>query len=433
MERATYGGSPHFALLPVGNVTVSPTNLHFDIAVKIDGTETGYKATKDYVLSASQEPWFETAGIIRFFINAGFTSNGSVNIGLKWDKLTRKPLTGTTLADYHNPDVIEYKWGEYDGALSGQYLYISGEVEEVKVSEGDITASAEDDTDAPDQKGPWGTAIPIAVGAGIIGYLTHLINKLRKRRKANAKDQQDEDNSDDNDDDEEDDDEEEPDQLEMKFYKDFDGTLISGDVAQRVSACIVRHPAKGGEWVDENLTRQIEITSADNYLEVEDDGMVNGWRSCFVSAPQDDNPPEEGVVKFRLSVDRGTYTNRVHFRIEKGEIQFGQENLTIPAQYESVLELPFLVPGFEGENGVTAYITDSEGNEGDYGVDVYWDDQKKHHFARILDNVKDPAKDEGIPGQYLTYTLHVEAKNDRGTKLEGTLPVLRFYMGLAVE
>ncbi|SEA14974.1 hypothetical protein SAMN05216462_0804 [Xylanibacter ruminicola] len=432
VERATYGGSPHFALLPVGNVTVSPTNLHFDIAVKIDGTETGYKATKDYVLSASQEPWFETAGIIRFFINAGFASNGSVNIGLKWDKLTRKPLTGTTLADYHNPDVIEYKWGEYDGALSGQYLYISGKVEEVKVSEGDITASAEDDTEAPDEKGPWGTAIPAAVAAGIIGYLTHLINKLRKRRKGNAKDQQDEDDSDDNEE-EDDDDEEEPDQLEMKFYKDFDGTLISGDVAQRVSACIVRHPAKGGEWVDENLTRQIEITSADNYLEVEDDGMVNGWRSCFVSAPQDDNPPEEGVVKFRLSVDRGTYTNRVHFRIEKGEIQFGQENLTIPAQYESVLELPFLVPGFEGENGVTAYITDSEGNEGDYGVDVYWDAQKKHHFAHIRDKVKDPAKDEGIPGQYLSYTLHVEAKNDRGTKLEGTLPVLRFYMGLAVE
>ena len=432
VERATYGGSPHFALLPVGNVTVSPTNLHFEMVQRAESTEAGYKGTKDYVLSASQEPWFETAGIIRFFIMAGFASNGSVNIGLKWDKLTRKPLTGTTLQDYDDPDVLEYKWGEYDGARSGQYLYISGEVEEVKVSEGDITASAEDDTDAPDEKGPWGTAIPIAVGAGIIGYLTHLINKLRKRRKANAKDQQDEDNSDDNDD-EDDDDDEEPDQLEMKFYKDFDGTLISGDAAQRVSACIVRHPAKGGEWVDENLTRQIEITSADNYLEVEDDGMVNGWRSCFVSAPQDDNPPEEGVVKFRLSVDRGTYTNRVHFRIEKGEIQFGQENLTIPAQYESVLELPFLVPGFEGENGVTAYITDSEGNEGDYGVDVYWDAQKKHHFARILDNVKDPAKDEGIPGQYLTYTLHVEAKNDRGTKLEGTLPVLRFYMGLAVE
>ncbi len=432
VERATYGGSPHFALLPVGNVTVSPTNLHFDIITGSESTGARYKGTKDYVLSASQEPWFETAGIIRFFINAGFASNGSVNIGLKWDKLIRKPLTGTTLADYDNPDVIEYKWGEYDGALSGQYLYISGEVEEVKVSEGDITASAEDDTEAPDEKGPWGTAIPIAVGAGIIGYLTHLINKLRKRRKAKAKDQQDEDNSDDNDD-EDDDDDEEPDQLEMRFYKDFDGTLITGDAAQRVSACIVRHPAKGGEWVDENLTRQIEITSADNYLEVEDDGMVNGWRSCFVSAPQDDNPPEEGVVKFRLSVDRGTYTNRVHFRIEKGEIQFGQENLTIPAQYESVLELPFLVPGFEGENGVTAYITDSEGNKGDYGVDVYWDAQKKHHFARILDNVKDPAKDEGIPGQYLSYTLHVEAKNDRGTHLEGTLPVLRFYMGLAVE
>lgn len=442
VEREDYGGSPFFSIKPVGNVTVSPTNLHVDVTqvyyrgLDSNGNKEYLRSTSsyDYVLPASSEPNSESVGIVRFYITAGFANNGRVHIGLKWDKLKHKPFEGDTFEDLHNPKAKEYTWDTYGSPVyqADKYLDIWGEIEEVKVSEGDITASAEDDTDAPDEKGPWGTAIPIAVGAGIIGYLTHLINKLRKRRKANAKDQQDEDNSDDNDD-EDDDDDEEPDQLEMRFYKDFDGTLITGDAAQRVSACIVRHPAKGGEWVDENLTRQIEITSADNYLDVEDDGMVNGWRSCFVSAPQDDNPPEEGVVKFRLSVDRGTYTNRVHFRIEKGEIQFGQENLTIPAQYESVLELPFLVPGFEGENGVTAYITDSEGNEGDYGVDVYWDAQKKHHFARILDNVKDPAKDEGIHGQYLSYTLHVEAKNDRGTHLEGTLPVLRFYMGLAVE
>lgn len=413
VKEETYGKDPHVSILPKGEVSVTPTSITF-----IDQWSS-YSWNEEIKLTPRQEPFTESVGVISFFVIGGFATKGYVHIGLKYDSYSTTPK----LAE-RNPQYTTYRWGDRG---YNDFLQIRGEFEEVKVSEGDITASAEDDTDAPDEKGPWGTAIPIAVGAGIIGYLTHLINKLRKRRKANAKDQQDEDNSDDNEDDEE------PDQLEMRFYKDFDGTLITGDAAQRVSACIVRHPAKGGEWVDENLTRQIEITSADNYLEVEDDGMVNGWRSCFVSAPQDDNPPEEGVVKFRLSVDRGTYTNRVHFRIEKGEIQFGQENLTIPAQYESVLELPFLVPGFEGENGVTAYITDSEGNKGDYGVDVYWDDQKKHHFARILDNVKDPAKDEGIPGQYLTYTLHVEAKNDRGTKLEGTLPVLRFYMGLAVE
>ena len=417
VKEETYGKDPHVSILPKGEVSVTPASITF-----VDHWSR-YSWNEEIKLTPRQEAFTESVGVISFFVIGGFTTNGYVHIGLKYDSYSTTPK----LAE-RNPKYTTYKWGDRG---YNDFLHIKGEFDEVKVSEGDITASAEDDTDAPDEKGPWGTAIPIAVGAGIIGYLTHLINKLRKRRKANAKDQQDEDNSDDNDD--EDDDDEEPDQLEMRFYKDFDGTLITGDAAQRVSACIVRHPAKGGEWVDENLTRQIEITSVDNYLDVEDDGMVNGWRSCFVSAPQDDNPPEEGVVKFRLSVDRGTYTNRVHFRLEKGEIQFGQENLTIPAQYEPVLELPFLVPGFEGENGVTAYITDSEGNEGDYGVDVYWDAQKKHHFAHIRDNVKDPAKDEGIPGQYLSYTLHVEAKNDRGTHLEGTLPVLRFYMGLAVE
>ena len=414
-----------------GQVTVSPTSIRLVGNGKYESGQPSWntyqlverQAWRTIELPAVQEAQSNSMGFVHFSIKDGFVYKGSLDIGLKWDKMTMKPFEGETLNDLDNPAPKEYKWKEIDS-----YLEIFGEIEDVQVGEDGMVASAEDDTDAPDDEGPWGTLIPIGVSAGIIGYLTYLANKYRRRRKA-AKDEEPDDDPDDDEDDEEDD----PDQLEMRFYKNFDGTLITGDAGRRVSACIVRHPAKGPEWVDENLTRQIEITSNDNYLVVDDDGMVNGWRSCFVSAPQDDNPPEEGVVKFRLSVDRGTYTNRVHFRIEKGEIQFGQENLTIPAQYESVLELPFLVPGFEGENGVTAYITDSEGNKGDYGVDVYWDDQKKHHFARILDNVKDPAKDEGIPGQYLTYTLHVEAKNDRGTKLEGTLPVLRFYMGLAVE
>ena len=415
-----------------GQVTVSPTSIRLVGNGKYESGQPSWntyqlverQAWRTIELPAVQEAQSNSMGFVHFSIKDGFVYKGSLDIGLKWDKMTMKPFEGETLNDLDNPAPKEYKWKEIDS-----YLEIFGEIEDVQVGEDGMVASAEDDTDAPDDEGPWGTLIPIGVSAGIIGYLTYLANKYRRRRKA-AKD---EDPEDSDGGDEDDDEEDDPDQLEMRFYKNFDGTLITGDAGRRVSACIVRHPAKGPEWVDENLTRQIEITSNDNYLVVDDDGMVNGWRSCFVSAPQDDNPPEEGVVKFRLSVDRGTYTNRVHFRIEKGEIQFGQENLTIPARYESVLELPFLVPGFEGENGVTAYITDSEGNEGDYGVDVYWDAQKKHHFAHIRDNVKDPAKDEGIPGQYLTYTLHVEAKNDRGTHLEGTLPVLRFYMGLAVE
>ena len=414
-----------------GQVTVSPTSIRLVGNGKYESGQPSWntyqlverQAWRTIELPAVQEAQSNSMGFVHFSIKDGFVYKGSLDIGLKWDKMTMKPFEGETLNDLDNPAPKEYKWKEIDS-----YLEIFGEIEDVQVGEDGMVASAEDDTDAPDDEGPWGTLIPIGVSAGIIGYLTYLANKYRRRRKA-AKDEEPDDDPDDDEDDEEDD----PDQLEMRFYKNFDGTLITGDAGRRVSACIVRHPAKGPEWVDENLTRQIEITSNDNYLVVDDDGMVNGWRSCFVSAPEDPDPPKEGVVRFRLSVDRGTYTNRVHFRIEKGEVQFDQENLTIPAGCKTAIELPFAVPGFEGESGVSAFISGSDGSTKDYSVEVKWDERKGHYFAIIQDLLPEPQKDECIPGKFIEYTLHIVAEHERGTKIEGTLPVLRFFMGLALE
>ena len=416
-----------------GQVTVSPTSIRLVGNGKYESGQPSWntyqlverQAWRTIELPAVQEAQSNSMGFVHFSIKDGFVYKGSLDIGLKWDKMTMKPFEGETLNDLDNPAPKEYKWKEIDS-----YLEIFGEIEDVQVGEDGMVASAEDDTDAPDEEGPWGTLIPIGVSAGIIGYLTHLANKYRRRRKAaKAEEPEDSDEGDEDDEDEE----EEPDQLEMRFYKNFDGTLITGDAGRRVSACIVRHPAKGPEWVDENLTRQIEITSNDNYLVVDDDGMVNGWRSCFVSAPEDPDPPKEGVVRFRLSVDRGTYTNRVHFRIEKGEVQFDQENLTIPAGCKTAIELPFAVPGFEGESGVSAYISGSDGSTKDYSVEVKWDERKGHYFAIIQDLLPEPQKDECIPGKFIEYTLHIVAEHERGTKIEGTLPVLRFFMGLALE
>ena len=414
-----------------GQVTVSPTSIRLVGNGKYESGQPSWntyqlverQAWRTIELPAVQEAQSNSMGFVHFSIKDGFVYKGSLDIGLKWDKMTMKPFEGETLNDLDNPAPKEYKWKEIDS-----YLEIFGEIEDVQVGEDGMVASAEDDTDAPDDEGPWGTLIPIGVSAGIIGYLAYLANKYRRRRKT-AKDEEPDDDPDDDEDDEEDD----PDQLEMRFYKNFDGTLITGDAGRRVSACIVRHPAKGPEWTDENLTRQIEITSNDNYLVVDDDGMVNGWRSCFVSAPEDPDPPKEGVVRFRLSVDRGTYTNRVHFRIEKGEVQFDQENLTIPAGCKTAIELPFAVPGFEGESGVSAFISGSDGSTKDYSVEVKWDERKGHYFAIIQDLLPEPQKDECIPGKFIEYTLHVVAEHERGTKIEGTLPVLRFFMGLTLE
>ena len=414
VEEKTYGKDPHVSILSKGEVSLTPAAIAF-----VDKWDK-YSWKDELELTPRQEPFSETVGVISFFVIGGFATKGYFHIGLKYDSYSTTPRRAET-----NPQYTTYKWGDrgYD-----DFLHIKGEFEDVKINGDDMVASAEDDTDAPDEEGPWGILIPIGVSAGIIGYLTHVINKRRKRRKAADNDEP-EDDSGEEDDEEEDD----PDQLEMRFYKNFDGTLITGDVGRRVSACIVRHPSKGPEWVDENLTRQIEITSNDNYLVVDDDGMVNGWRSCFVSAPEDPDPPKEGVVRFRLSVDRGTYTNRVHFRIEKGEVQFDQENLTIPAGCKKAMELPFAVPGFEGDSGVSAYISGSDGSTKDYSVEVKWDERKGHYFAIIQDLLPEPQKDECIPGKFIEYTLHVVAEHERGTKIEGTLPVLRFFMGLALE
>ena len=222
-----------------GQVTVSPTSIRLVGNGKYESGQPSWntyqlverQAWRTIELPAVQEAQSNSMGFVHFSIKDGFVYKGSLDIGLKWDKMTMKPFEGETLNDLDNPAPKEYKWKEIDS-----YLEIFGEIEDVQVGEDGMVASAEDDTDAPDDEGPWGTLIPIGVSAGIIGYLTYLANKYRRRRKA-AKDEEPDDDPDDDEDDEEDD----PDQLEMRFYKNFDGTLITGDAGRRVSACIVRH------------------------------------------------------------------------------------------------------------------------------------------------------------------------------------------------
>ena len=172
VKEETYGKDPHVSILPKGEVSVTPSSITF-----VDQWSS-YSWNEEIKLTPRQEPFTESVGVISFFVIGGFATKGYVHIGLKYDSYSTTPK----LAE-RNPKYTTYKWGDRG---YNDFLHIKGEFDEVKVSEGDITASSEDDTDAPDEKGPWGTAIPIAVGAGIIGYLTHLINKLRKRRKRHA-------------------------------------------------------------------------------------------------------------------------------------------------------------------------------------------------------------------------------------------------------
>ena len=49
-----------------------------------------------------------------------------------------------------------------------------------------------------------------------------------------------------------------------------------------------------------------------------------------VYAPEMDSPPEEGIVKFTIASAEGSYTNKIHFKIVKYEVLFGQDIRQIP-------------------------------------------------------------------------------------------------------
>ena len=282
----------------------------------------------------------------------------------------------------------------------------------------------EEDNEASTESGGEKFVIPTIIGGVLMGGAEWL--RRRRKKKKNQKKKEEEDEEED----------EEPDELQMEVYKDFGDTLIAGDAAQRISACILRKRKGYAEWVDENLTRQISISADDDYLAVEEDGMVNGWKSAFVQAPEHEEPPQEGVVKFVLESREASYTNRLHFRIQRSGVVFAQDNLTLPAMYNKEVRLPFLVQGIGPDEGeVTVTIRAKERGEAtDYTVETVWDDKEQLWNAVIWDIWQDELENARYQsGEFLTYYVDVEARSTTGLTLKGRLPLYRFYMGLAFQ
>ena len=303
-----------------------------------------------------------------------------------------------------------------------------------------------EDNNAKDEGGSERYIIPIVIGGVLVGGEEWLRRTLKKRKKKNENDNENEEG-------EEDEEDDIPDMLEMELYKDFGDTLVTGDAPKRVSACIVRHPKDGGpEYVDKRLTQMIQIFADDGYTAVEEEGVINGWKCALVQAPDWETPPEEGIVQFRVASPEASYTNRIHFKIQKGQVVFGQDNLTLPAMYDKEIRLPFLVTGIKPTDGaeITATVSGKrlkmndqkakEENWGkedfaiDYTVDVEWSKQNNYWEAVIRDIWQDEKENEQYqPGDFLEYNLAVEAKTKQGLVIKGKLPLYRFYMGLAFQ
>ena len=296
-----------------------------------------------------------------------------------------------------------------------------------------------EDNNAKEEGGSERYIIPIVIGGVLVGGEEWLRRTLKKRKKKKNGNDNKNDNENENEEGEEDD---TPDMLEMELYKDFGDTLVTGDAPKRVSACIVRHPKDGGpEYVDKRLTQMIQIFADDGYTAVEEEGVINGWKCALVQAPDWETPPEEGIVQFRVASPEASYTNRIHFRIQKGKFVFGQDNITLPAMHEEAVELPFIIVGMDWKGTkVTATLTNQDGKkhsefgENDYNIWARYDTDKNYWLLHIKDMwMGEEENAKYLPGDVLSYFVDLEAKNRQGFTIKTRLPLYRFYMGLAFQ
>lgn len=317
--------------------------------------------------------------------------------------------TGSTEApNYNYNDDHSGRPMKYGKLYVRVILYVQG------TDEDNSNVHVEEKHDAWGQEGVWQFAIPASVILGMLGYTL-------TKGKRKGKDEEDK--------------QKYPDPREMHIYKDFGDTLIAGDAPKQVFAKIVRKKNDGNEVTDSAMTSLITITPGDQYLQVRDGGMYGEWRTAWISAPDTGNVPDETIVDFYMGNTGGSYTNHLHFKVDAGEVLFGQDNLTLPARYEKEVRLPFLVVGMDdSQKDIEASILDSAGKPTtNYDLKIEWNEKEQLYYAIIHDKVLDEAKDKGVPGKYQNYTLRIKGQHKGGKPIEGYLPIYRYYMGLVFE
>ena len=214
--------------------------------------------------------------------------------------------------------------------------------------------------------------------------------------------------------------------FEMRIMKDFGDSFTPGEDPKPVYARIVRITPEGYEITEPSLTAMIRITG-DDYLQVGTNSMKGEYKEAYVNAPDAKNVPMEAIVHFSMSAEGVSFTNHVHFNIEGAQILFGQDNLTLPADYEKSVELPFVVLGL-GENPKVTLTMEKDA----YHVEVK---KKKDLWFAVLKENKDCAdfKNKLEPGKYSYYSLHIKATNENDRKVETDYPICRFQMGLTID
>lgn len=311
----------------------------------------------------------------------------------------------------------------YDGdAAASTGSQTSAYPEGYNVNEKEGTATV--DTDAANEAGEDTFEIPPAVVATLIGLLGGGagigigIGKKKKRKpeKKKSSDNRKKDKKSDKDKDKK---EESKSTYAMRIRKDFGDTLLPGE-SQRVYARMVEITPDGAVKTDLSLTRQIVISSPDG-LTISGVSMSGEYISAFVTAPEAVSGQAKAAVTFDLA---GTFVLHMHFKLEHEEVQFFQENLTLPAFYENETRLPFYISASKDAE-VTAVIKPA----GSYTVKV-----EPGENDNLMDAViTETSTKKHEPGTVEQFLLEVYVRHGLKEEALGSLPVYRFHMGFKVK
>jgi len=300
---------------------------------------------------------------------------------------------------------------------------------------------------------PW--VIPVAVTTtAVVAYKV-----LKKRRKEDEEENGDEGDSDKNKDswedktdpvnpedsqedeevvakpdDSEDEKAKEPSTFKMILYKEFGSSLMLGDVPKIVGARIEEITAKGEKILRPDLTSQIQIGQGSNITIVET-FLTTKYQAARIRVDKlPEEEPYEGDIWFIFRAPGGALRNRLVFNIEDGHIEFFQPNLILPTGYDEVGELPFKIWG-GGENpDVKVTINTKEYTVKRRKGDENNEKEKGLWYAIITENHdKVPPKEKRKAGDYAMSQLKVEVTDKNKHVIEGTLPVMRYNMGLVFQ
>ena len=235
-------------------------------------------------------------------------------------------------------------------------------------------------------------------------------------------------------DDSEDEEDKEPSTFKMILYKEFGSTLMLGDVPKIVGARIEEITAKGEKIQRPDLTAQIEIAQGSNITIVET-FLTTKYQAARIRVDQlPEEEPYEGDIWFIFRAPGGALRNRLVFNIEDGRIEFFQPNLILPTGYDEVGELPFKIWG-GGENpDVKVTVNTKEYTVKRRKGDENNEKEKGLWYAIITENHdKVPPKEKRKAGDYAMSQLKVEVTDKNKHVIEGTLPIMRYNMGLVFQ